>query len=46
MPCQQRRQDEGSERRLSGHTPPSLIRCFTPSAASHSMGFIDRVTPR
>ena len=36
MPCQQRRQDEGSERRLWGHTPPSVIRCFTPSAASVS----------
>jgi hypothetical protein len=46
MPCQQRPQDEGSERRLSRHTPSSLIRCLSPSAASHSMGFMDRVTPR
>ena len=46
MPCQQRPQDEGSERRLSRHTPSRFIRCFTPSAASRSMGFIVQVTPR
>jgi hypothetical protein len=45
MPCQQRRQDEGSERRLTGHTPPPLTRFFTPSVASHAMKFNDRVTP-